>query len=84
MVAALGDSLTAGRGAAGGIIALLIDYRGLSWSVGGDDGNSGYYNTIPNILKRYNPNLYGYSTGQGDVKSRGSRFNVATTGDEAR
>jgi len=84
VVAALGDSLTAGRGAAGGVIALLVDYRGLSWSIGGDDGNSGYYNTIPNILMRYNPNLYGYSTGQGDVNSRGSKFNVATTGDESR
>lgn len=79
VVAAMGDSLTAARGAKGGVFGLLSDYRGLSWSAGGD----GDYNFMTNILKRYNPNLYGYSTGRGDRDSRGAGLNVAKTGDDA-
>lgn len=33
--------------------------------------------TLPNILKEYNPNLTGYSTGTGEFLSKQSRLNVA-------
>jgi len=83
VVAALGDSLTAGRGSNGGIIGLLVDYRGLSWSIGGDL-YADDYNTLPNILRRYNPALYGASSGTGDRNSKGAGLNVAETGAESR
>ncbi|KAH9495071.1 Lysophospholipase 1 [Bulinus truncatus] len=79
VIAALGDSLTAGRGADFGIIGLLVDYRGLSWSIGGDDSYSRMV-TLPNILREYYGALYGYSEGSGDSRAR---FNVAVTGAKA-
>lgn len=33
--------------------------------------------TIPNILKEYNPNLRGYSTGTGEWLTKNAKFNVA-------
>jgi len=65
VVAALGDSITAGFGAKGiqdgTIINLnnLAEDRGISFAAGGDDGAI----TIPNFLKHYNPNLIGASLG---------------------
>ncbi|BFZ11512.1 hypothetical protein BsWGS_14551 [Bradybaena similaris] len=76
VVAALGDSLTTARGASRGILALLLDYVGRSWSIGGD-GTYSELVTIPNILRNYNPSVYGYSEGVGEGKKR---FNVAETG----
>ncbi|KAK6997577.1 phospholipase B1 membrane-associated-like isoform X1 [Biomphalaria glabrata] len=80
VIAAIGDSLSAGRGADNGIIGLLVDFRGLSWSIGGDKS----YNkmiTLPNILREYNSALFGYSEGSGDSRAR---FNVAESGAKAR
>ncbi|CAL1539077.1 unnamed protein product [Lymnaea stagnalis] len=76
VVAALGDSLTAGRGAEGGIIGLLIDYRGLSWSIGGDKSYQDL-RTLPNILRQYSNGLFGYSQGTG---TDDPGFNVAVSG----
>uniref|UniRef100_A0A0B7ACV2 Phospholipase B1, membrane-associated n=1 Tax=Arion vulgaris TaxID=1028688 RepID=A0A0B7ACV2_9EUPU len=76
VIAALGDSLTAGRGAQGGLPGLLVDYRGLSWSIGGD-GDYSHIATLPNILRQYNNKLYGYSEGVASFKSR---LNMAKTG----
>jgi phospholipase B1 len=79
-VAAMGDSLTAANGAkAFTIIALLIEYRGVSWSIGGDS-NLASVVTLPNILRKYNSKLYGHSTGTGNRDSAGSFFNVAKAG----
>jgi phospholipase B1 len=79
-VAAMGDSLTAANGAkAITIIALLVEYRGVSWSIGGDS-NLASVVTLPNILRKYNANLYGHSTGTGNRDSAGSFFNVAKAG----
>ena len=76
VVAALGDSLTAARGAGvRSFMAMLFDYRGLSWSIGGD-GSYADFTSLPNILREYNPDLYGFSNGR-DEDSPG--LNVAVT-----
>jgi len=67
VVAALGDSLTAANGAgANGPIEVLLQYRGLAFQAGGDK-NLDQHITIPNILKKYNPKLFGASKGIGAV-----------------
>lgn len=58
VIMTLGDSITAGfgiEGAKGG----LNEYRGLSWSIGGDNNAT----TLANFLQTYNPNLQGPSLG---------------------
>ena len=63
MVAALGDSVTAGVGArANSVLDIFKEYRGVSFSVGGDKTWREYV-TLPNILQIFNPNLYGQSYG---------------------
>ncbi|CAF0939407.1 unnamed protein product [Rotaria sordida] len=79
-VAAIGDSLTAANGAkASTIIGLLIEYRGVSWSAGGDSDLTKAV-TLPNILKTFNRNLYGFSTGTGSRDTANAMFNVARPG----
>ena len=61
VIAAMGDSVTAALGAnARTILGLLIEFRGRSWSEGGQDSLEKVV-TLPNILKKFNPQLYGYS-----------------------
>jgi phospholipase B1 len=87
-VAGIGDSLTAGLGArAATPIGLVTEYRGVSWSIGGDSS----YNqllTLPNILRQYNPNLKGYSTKTSVIFLKGQNsssggLNVAKSGDRS-
>lgn len=40
--------------------------------------------TIPNILKEFNPNIYGYSVGDGLSFFKRSKFNVAELGAMSR
>ncbi|CAF0801092.1 unnamed protein product [Didymodactylos carnosus] len=87
-IGAMGDSLTAALGAhAIAVSGLLIENRGLSWSVGGDHTIEKVL-TLPNIIKNYNPNLEGYSTkfsiivGKGQNSSNNG-FNVAKSGDRS-
>ncbi|ESP02914.1 hypothetical protein LOTGIDRAFT_111188, partial [Lottia gigantea] len=80
VVAALGDSITAGNGiTAKTIFGVLREDRGLSYSIGGDDTFEEAI-TIPNILKKYNPGITGYSIKSGKVSSKYSAFNVAEPG----
>lgn len=73
IVGAIGDSLTAGNGAfATNILQVLIENKGVSWSIGGQ-GTWHKYLTIPNILKEFNPKLYGYSLGDGFSTFKTSR-----------
>ncbi|KAK3774191.1 hypothetical protein RRG08_001326 [Elysia crispata] len=60
VVGAVGDSLTAGRGASWGALGLLLDFPQLSWSIG---GKSEYEEqiTLPNILHKFNPDAVGAS-----------------------
>ena len=59
VVSALGDSITAAAGGdAKTIIGLLTEYRERSWSIGGK-GSLEQIVTLPNILKKFNPQLKG-------------------------
>ncbi|TMS36592.1 hypothetical protein L596_003723 [Steinernema carpocapsae] len=67
LVMSLGDSLTAGNGAgAEDPLMIILQYRGLSFQSGGDKGLEKHV-TIPNILKKFNSNLFGQSEGIGSV-----------------
>jgi phospholipase B1 len=81
VVAALGDSITAGGGArANSVLDIFKEYRGVSFSVGGDKTWREYI-TLPNILELFNPNLYGQSYGITRVGSREtSGYNFAVSG----
>ena len=61
IVAALGDSLTAGNGIlATDPLQILVEGRGMSFAIGGQ-ANWRKFLTIPNILKEFNPKVYGFS-----------------------
>jgi len=85
VVAALGDSLTAALGSnAKTVIGLLVEYRGRSWSIGGDKSLEELV-TLPNILKMFNPKVVGFTTGT-DISfltKEGKGLNVAVSGQEA-
>lgn len=77
VIAAIGDSLTVGVGAmATNIMGLTIENRGFSFSIGGnwDWRNS---STLPNILKKFNPNIIGYSLSNLDHSFTDSQLNIA-------
>ncbi|XP_064780997.1 phospholipase B1, membrane-associated-like [Oncorhynchus masou masou] len=88
VVAAVGDSLTAGNGVGSGssVINLLdvrTQYRGLSYSVGGDE-NLTTVTTLPNILREFNPSLTGYSVGKGKEHTTQAFLNQAVAGERAK
>ncbi|CAH1792265.1 unnamed protein product [Owenia fusiformis] len=83
IVAAMGDSITAGTGiSAKTLPEMLIQYRGQSFSIGGDE-DIHKVSTLPNILKYYNQKLLGYSQGDGTVDSYNAHLNLAVPGNEA-
>ena len=64
------------------LMDFFVDYRGVAWSIGGDQGLE-TVTTLPNILQKYNPNLIGYSSEfMPPLERRGSliRLNMAQTG----
>lgn len=80
IVGAMGDSITAANGAGACLLpGIAVEYRGISWSVGGDN-NFEETLTIANIIKKYNPNVYGQSYGRGNVRQEDSVFNCAVPG----
>ncbi|XP_061609687.1 phospholipase B1, membrane-associated-like isoform X1 [Phyllopteryx taeniolatus] len=86
VVAAVGDSLTAGNGVASSpanVLDVLTQYRGLSWSVGGDD-NLTTVTTLPNILKHFNANVTGYSVGKGKQYTPQAFLNQAVAGAKSK
>ncbi|CAK9796707.1 Phospholipase B1, membrane-associated [Anthophora quadrimaculata] len=77
IVGGLGDSLVAGSGALEEFaIGTFIEARGVSWCAGGQ-GDWRQFLTVPNLLKVYNPNLIGYSTGTGEFISTKAKLNIA-------
>ncbi|XP_076230525.1 phospholipase B1, membrane-associated isoform X2 [Nomia melanderi] len=77
IVGGLGDSLVAGSGALEEYaIGTFIEARGVSWCVGGQ-GDWRRFLTVPNLLKVFNPNLSGYSTGTGEFISGKAKLNIA-------
>lgn len=81
VIGAIGDSLTAANGAfAIDGFQTLLEGRGVSWSIGGKD-NWRRFITLPNLLKEFNPNLYGYSIAANSLGfEKANRFNVAEPG----
>ncbi|KFR06463.1 Phospholipase B1, membrane-associated, partial [Opisthocomus hoazin] len=85
VIAALGDSLTAANGAASkphDVLDVLTQYRGISWSVGGNE-NISTVTTLANFLREFNPSLIGYSTGNGKETADNAALNQAVAGDRA-
>ncbi|KAJ6666857.1 hypothetical protein lerEdw1_018859 [Lerista edwardsae] len=81
VVAALGDSLTTAVGAqATGLNDVGTAWRGVSWSAG-SDGSLEIHTTLPNILKKFNSNLFGASTG---TLKENAGFNRAVGGATAQ
>ena len=61
VVAALGDSITAAFGTkSSDLLTLFVEFRGVSWSIGGDK-TLDQVTTLPNILKKYNSRVRGFS-----------------------
>ncbi|XP_030643313.1 phospholipase B1, membrane-associated [Chanos chanos] len=86
VVAALGDSLTAANGVGAhqsNLLGVLTEYRGLSWSIGGDQGLANV-TTLANILREFNPLLTGFSTGTGSETSPKAFLNQAVPGAQSR
>lgn len=80
MIAALGDSLTAGSGAASTRYQdLFMENRGMSWSIGGQ-WTWRNATTLPNILKVFNPKLIGYSRNDAYPFHEDTQLNMAEIG----
>ncbi|GMT23668.1 hypothetical protein PFISCL1PPCAC_14965, partial [Pristionchus fissidentatus] len=87
IVAAIGDSITAGNGAGAtsenDTLALSVQYRGLTFSAGGDLDLDQHV-TLANILKKFNPDIFGFSikTGSANVWAN-AQLNAAIPGARA-
>ncbi|CAG9863729.1 unnamed protein product [Phyllotreta striolata] len=81
IVGNLGDSLSAGTGisAVSIIQGVMREERGRSFTGGGEKTWRTYL-TLPNILKVFNPALFGYALGGGPSIIWESQFNVAENG----
>lgn len=85
IIAALGDSLTSATAANSvNLLEVLVENRGLSWCIGGQN-NWRSHLTLPNIMKEFNPKLFGYSLADSYNVHNTSQFNtaenIATTSD---
>ena len=65
------------------LLQLGIESKGVSFSIGGEKTWREYL-TVPNILKVFNPNIYGFSTEDGLSMHKSSKFNVAELGAVSR
>ena len=84
VVGAIGDSLTAAlfakvKGVLGVLSGLFdlhkVEYRGVSWGMGGDSDAT----TMPNFIREFNANLKGYSVGTGEEGSSNAGYNFAVS-----
>ncbi|XP_011882065.1 PREDICTED: phospholipase B1, membrane-associated-like isoform X2 [Vollenhovia emeryi] len=83
VIAAMGDSLTAGAGIfASNVLQVIIENRGVT-ATGGGQGTWREYLTVPNIIKEFNPNLIGYALGDSLTTHKASQLNVAESGAES-
>nr|XP_054759818.1 phospholipase B1, membrane-associated-like [Lytechinus pictus] len=86
VVAGIGDSLSTAYAAGAPIfLPVMLNYWGVSASIGGDKSLSSV-GTLPNILRKYNPDILGYSTGEGIVftQPKSKSFNHAVVGAKAK
>lgn len=73
----MGDSLTSATAANSvGLWEVLVENRGLSWCIGGQ-GTWRTHLTLPNILKVFNPKLFGFSLTDSYNVHRTAQFNIA-------
>ena len=83
VVASIGDSMTTAFAARSkSVFDLFVEFRGISWSAGGK-GKLEEVTTLPNIIKKYNPMVSGFSTRMTPVSKRkdiGSGNNFAKSG----
>ncbi|XP_072375737.1 phospholipase B1, membrane-associated-like [Diabrotica undecimpunctata] len=81
IIAAMGDSLSAGTGISSATMQqeLFSEERGRSWSIGGEADWKRFL-TLANILKEFNPKLFGYSLNTSQSFQWDSQFNVAENG----
>ncbi|CAH1282580.1 unnamed protein product, partial [Diabrotica balteata] len=81
IIAAMGDSLSAGTGISSATMQqeLFSEERGRSWSIGGEADWKRFL-TLANILKEFNPKLFGYSLNTSQSFQWESQFNVAENG----
>jgi phospholipase B1 len=81
VIAALGDSLTAANGALATKVPDIVNqYRGVAFLIGGDQQLEETI-TLANILRKYNPALFGQSHGIGKADDfTVSQLNVAVPG----
>lgn len=85
VIAAVGDSLTSATAANSvGLWEVLVENRGVSWCIGGQ-GTWRTHLTLPNILKEFNPKIFGYSLSDSYNVHQSAQFNtaenIATTSD---
>eukprot|EP00008_Paramoeba_atlantica_P014311 CAMPEP_0201491772 /NCGR_PEP_ID=MMETSP0151_2-20130828/31147_1 /ASSEMBLY_ACC=CAM_ASM_000257 /TAXON_ID=200890 /ORGANISM="Paramoeba atlantica, Strain 621/1 / CCAP 1560/9" /LENGTH=401 /DNA_ID=CAMNT_0047878287 /DNA_START=114 /DNA_END=1319 /DNA_ORIENTATION=- len=81
LVAAMGDSITAAFGAnSSTILRIDKEWRGVSFSIGGDGSAGDGDLTLPNMIKVSNSSVQGWSVGVGNENSDNSRLNVAVSG----
>ncbi|KAL1491578.1 hypothetical protein ABEB36_012153 [Hypothenemus hampei] len=79
VIGAMGDSLAVGFASeAVTLPEIFHEGRGSSYSIGGE-GTWRTYLTLANILKQFNPNIYGYSLNSISIEKE-SGFNVAEGG----
>lgn len=62
------------------VFNMLTEYRGVAFSIGGDDSLAKDVLTLPNLLKLFNPNVTGFSTGTGGATTVNSHYNQAVSG----
>lgn len=81
IIAGMGDSLSAGTGIStiSLIEEIIIPQRGRAWSAGGEKTWRSYL-TFPNILKVFNPKLFGFALKAAQSVEWESQFNVAENG----
>ncbi|XP_030854381.1 phospholipase B1, membrane-associated [Strongylocentrotus purpuratus] len=83
VIGAMGDSLSAANGAGACFLPeLALEYRGLTFSHGGDEGFE-TNPTLANVLRKFNPALKGYGWGTGRWDSDEAGMNVGYPGDKA-
>ncbi|XP_032668152.1 phospholipase B1, membrane-associated-like [Odontomachus brunneus] len=80
VIAAMGDSITAGAGIfANNLFQIIVENRGVG-ALGGGQGTWRQYMTLPNIIKEFNHNLIGYATEDSLATHKKSQLNVAESG----
>lgn len=73
----MGDSLTSATAANSmQLWEVLVENRGVSWAAGGQ-GSWRSHLTLPNILKVFNPNIFGFSLSDAYNVHKSSQFNIA-------